>query len=246
MAEDLSVLTRQASPPDLTVAYGSDPDQVADIRYGQRGAHLPLLVLIHGGFWKPLYDRAHTEAMASALAATGWTVLTLEYRRIPHTPDATVQDIASALKNLPITVTQHNGKLLLAGHSAGGHLALWAAVKCANLSLQGVLALAPAADLRLAHSLNLGDGAVMGFLGRDPVERSDLDPKQLPAPAVAVSLVQGEADEIVPPSVAASYCATFPKTRWVSLPDSGHFALIDPLSTAWAVVVDELRKLSGG
>ena len=246
MVEDLSVLTRQASPPDLTVSYGSDSDQVADIRYGQRGAQLPLLVLIHGGFWKPQYDRMHTEAMASALAATGWTVLTLEYRRIPHTPDATLQDIASALKNLPVTVAQHNGKLLLVGHSSGGHLALWAAVTCATPLLQGVLALAPAADLCLAHSLNLGDGAVMGFLGSDPVERSDLDPKLLPAPTVAVTLVQGELDEIVPPSVAVSYCDAFPKTRWVALPDSGHFALIDPLSNAWAVVVDELHKLSGG
>ena len=68
MEEDLSVLTRKANPPDLTVAYGSEPDQIADIRYGKRGAQLPLVVLIHGGFWKPEYDREHTEAMSSALA----------------------------------------------------------------------------------------------------------------------------------------------------------------------------------
>ncbi len=223
MAEDLSILTRKANPPDLTVAYGSGPDQVGDVRYGQCGAQRPLVVLIHGGFWKPKYDRAHAEAMSSALAAAGWTVLTLEYRRIPGQPDATLQDIAVALETLPTMVDQHNGKLLLMGHSAGGHLVLWAAVTCATPVLQGVVALAPAADLRLAHMLHLGDGAVRGFLGTDPDMRPDADPLQLPAPA---------------------YCAAFPKTRLVQLPDTGHFAVIDPLSSAWPTVVEELYKLS--
>lgn len=244
MAEDLSILTRKATPPDLTVAYGSEPDQLADIRFGQRGAQLPLVVLIHGGFWKPQYDREHTEAMSSALAAAGWTVATLEYRRIPGQPDATLQDIAAALESVPAMVARHNGKLLLIGHSAGGHLVLWAAATCAPTGLQGVVALAPAADLRLAHTLHLGDGAVKGFLGTDPVSRPDADPLQLPAPAVAITIVQGGTDDIVPPAVAASYCAAFPETRLVELPDSGHFAVIDPLSSAWPAVVEALRHLS--
>ena len=189
MIEDLSILTRKGLPPDLTIAYGSDPDQVADVRYGQRGADLPLVVLIHGGFWKPQYDRTHSEAMASALAAAGWTVLTLEYRRIPGQPNCTLQDIATALEKLPAMVEQHNGKAILVGHSAGGHLALWAAAKCiaqanAGYTLHGVLGLAPAADLRLAHALHLGDGAVHTFLGTDPAARPDVDPMQLPAPTV--------------------------------------------------------------
>ncbi len=245
MAEDLSVLTRKANPPDLTVTYGSDPDQLADIRYGQRGAQLPMVVLIHGGFWKPQYDREHVEAMSSALATAGWTVLTLEYRRIPGNPDATLQDIAAALEAVPAMAVPYNGKLLLIGHSAGGHLVLWAAANCATPMLQGVVALAPAANLRLAHTLQLGDGAVRKFLGSDPAERPDVDPMLLPAPTVAVTIVQGSVDEIVPPAVAESYCAAFPKSRLVQLPDSGHFAVIDPSSSAWAVVEHELGKLSG-
>ncbi len=59
MPEDLSILTRTANPPEVTIRYGDEPDQIADIRYGTRGSDLPLLVLIHGGFWKPEYDRAH-------------------------------------------------------------------------------------------------------------------------------------------------------------------------------------------
>lgn len=245
MIEDLSVLTRTAKQPDLSLRYGDEGDQVADLRYGRRGGELPLLVLIHGGFWKPLYDRAHLEAMSSALAEAGWSTLTLEYRRVPGRPEFTFQDIAAALALLPQQVAAHNGKHLLIGHSAGGHLVLWAAVQCEQSALQGVLALAPAADLQLAHQLHLGDGAVLGFLGKDPVECPDADPVKLKAPTMAVTVLQGESDEIVPPVVPASYVAAFPKTRYVVLPDCGHFALIDPHSGAWPDVIKELEALSG-
>lgn len=244
MNEDLSVLTRKANPPDLTLAYGDHADQVADVRYGSRGSDSPLLVFIHGGFWKPEYDRAHAEAMSSALAQAGWTTLTLEYRRISGEPDVTLQDIACVLENLPARVERHSGQLLIAGHSAGGHLALWAAVRCAVPGLRGVLALAPAADLQMAHDLNLGDGAVQRFLGAPPATRADVNPLCLPAPTVAVTIIQGEGDEIVPPSVPASYCAAFPSTRLVSLPNCGHFALIDPASAAWDVLVKELTRFN--
>jgi acetyl esterase/lipase len=245
MSEDLSILTRKADPPDVIVTYGLAPEQVGDIRYGRHGAQLPLVVLIHGGFWKPQYDKTHVGTMSMALAAAGWTALTLEYRRIPGQPDATLQDIRSALQTLPSSVAQHNGKLLLLGHSAGGHLALWAAAKCKPHALQGVVALAPAADLRLSDVMQLGDGAVRLFLGTSPDARPDVDPVQQPAPAVAVTIVQGTADEVVPLEVAKSYCAVFPMTRLIVLQDTGHFALIDPISNAWPIVVEELRRSSG-
>ncbi|MEY4883478.1 MAG: hypothetical protein RIS34_1332 [Pseudomonadota bacterium] len=250
MAEDLSILTRQARAPDRTLTYGTGTDQVADIRYGRRGGQLPLVVLIHGGFWKPQYDRTHTQAMSSALADAGWTVLTLEYRRIPGDPDATLQDITTALQALPGRVDQHNGRVLLMGHSAGGHLVLWAAAKMATpalsflSTLQGVVALAPVADLRLAYGLGLGNEAVKNFLGGDPQGRPDADPMRLPAPTVAVTIVQGDDDQVVPPAVAQSYLGAFPGTRLVGLANAGHFALIDPLTPAWRVVVQTLQKLS--
>ena len=243
MSEDLSILSRTANPPDLTLSYGDHADQVTDIRYGSKGSEHPLLVFIHGGFWKPEYDRAHAEAMSCALAQAGWTTLTLEYRRVSGEPDVTLEDVMTALITLPARVECHNGQVILIGHSAGGHLVLWAAARCSNLRLQGVLALAPAADLPMAHALNLGDGAVQRFLGQDPALRSDVNPMCLPAPTMAVSILQGNDDEIVPSAVAASYCAAFPTTRLVSLPDCGHFALIDPTTAAWEIVLRELRSL---
>lgn len=244
MSEDLSILSRTATPPDLSLAYGDHADQIADIRYGSNGSELPLLVLIHGGFWKPEYDRAHAEAMSCALAEAGWTTLTLEYRRVSGQPDVTLDDVAKALEVLPAQVHSHNGQVILVGHSAGGHLVLWAAVQSAHPGLGGVLALAPAADLQMAHALDLGEGAVQRFLGQDPVHRPDVNPMCLAAPSMAVTILQGDDDEIVPPRVAASYCAAFPATRLVSLPACGHFALIDPATAAWSTVVAELRALA--
>ena len=245
MAEDLSILTRTATPPDQTLRYGPHPDQVADLRHGARGTLLPLVVVIHGGFWKPAYDRSHAQAMSAALAAAGWSVLTLEYRRTPGQPQDTVQDIAAALSTLVAQATPHNGDVLLIGHSAGGHLVLWAAAALAMPALRGVVALAPAADLRLAHGLQLGSGAVQSFLGTHPDDQPNLDPMNLKAPTVPVTIIQGEDDQVVPLAVAQSYCKAFPATRLVALPAVGHFALIDPFAPAWAAVLEALRALSG-
>ncbi|MFZ6819013.1 alpha/beta hydrolase [Undibacterium sp. Ji22W] len=247
MSEDLSILSRAAKPPDLTLSYGDHADQVADVRYGSQGSELPLLILIHGGFWKPEYDRAHAEAMSCALADAGWTTLTLEYRRVSGEPDLTLDDVMTALTTLPARAERHNAQVILIGHSAGGHLVLWAAARCAQrelpLALQGVVALAPAADLQMAHALNLGEGAVQRFIGQDPMHRADVNPLCLPAPSTRVTIIQGDDDEIVPPAVTASYCVAFPATYLISLPDCGHFALIDPATTAWEVVLRELRSL---
>ncbi|MBC3807911.1 hypothetical protein H8K52_11200 [Undibacterium seohonense] len=58
-----------------------------------------------------------------------------------------------------------------------------------------------------------------------------------------VTILQGDDDAIVPPSVAASYCAAFPRTRLVSLANCGHFDLMDPATEAWEIVLRELRTL---
>lgn len=243
-AEDPSVLSRRGNPPDATLAYGAHADQVIDVRRGKRGAELPLVVLVHGGFWRPQYDRVHTEAMSTALTQEGWTVASIEYRRVPGDPDAMLDDVAAALKAAAGKAAPHNGEVVIIGHSAGGHLVLWAAAKRV-IPLRGVVALAPVADLVQAEAKHLGRDAVRDFLGKAAGERTDIDPMRLPAPQAPVTIVQGAGDGIVPPAIAESYCKAFPATRCVTVPDAGHFALIDPQSAAWARVVAELRRLSG-
>ncbi|MEJ0035113.1 MAG: alpha/beta hydrolase [Gammaproteobacteria bacterium] len=249
--DDLSVLTRPAAAPDDVVAYGADADQIADVRFGAEGAHgthgaseRPLVLIMHGGFWRPRYDRAHTGPMAEAIAAAGWTVASVEYRRVPGEPDKTLQDVSEALAKLPAKISHHNGKVVLVGHSAGGHLVLWLSVARRTPQLIGTLALAPAADLRLARELNLGDGAVELFLGADPKTRPDVDPRQLPSPRIPTVVVQGDRDVVVRPAVAESYVSAHPSVRLVRLTGVGHFAPIDPLSAVWPTILRELLKMS--
>ncbi|TQN42841.1 acetyl esterase/lipase [Blastococcus colisei] len=246
-AEDRSVLTRQASPPDAVVPYGPHEEQVADVRFARDAAPgRPLVVLVHGGFWRPRFDRAHLRPMTEALAAAGWTTLTPEYRRIPGHPDLAVEDVHAAVRAVPRLPGLAGRRVLLAGHSAGGHLALHAA---ATFELArapaGVLALAPVADLRRAQALRLGGDAVPAFLGRDAGARPDLDPARLPTPVGPVRIVHGTGDGIVPVGVSESYLRQHPGAVLAAV-DCGHFALVDPLSAAWPTVLAALEELAGG
>jgi acetyl esterase/lipase len=241
--EDESVLTRSARAPDRVIAYGADPTQNLEIRGGGAGAgQRPLIVIIHGGFWRPDFDRAHVRPMADAIAAAGWTVALPEYTRVAHDPAPTLADLTLALGRAAGCVSDHNGRVLLAGHSAGGHLALWATAAGLCPTLVGTLALAPVADLLLAHELGLGQGAVERFLGADPVSRPDIDPRQMAAPGTATTLLHGIDDAIVPLLVSESYVAAHPLVRLIPVPGAGHYALIDPHSAAWPKVMAQLAR----
>ncbi|MFF0578494.1 alpha/beta hydrolase family protein [Streptosporangium saharense] len=226
MTEDRSVLERDAPGPDETVEYGPAPDQVTDLWHGTG----PTVALVHGGFWRPEYDRLHLRPMANALREAGWNVAVVEYRREPGRPDAAVEDVRAALAAL--------GPAVVAGHSAGGHLALLASPEEA-----GVLALAPVADLGLAHRLDLDEGAVADFLGGPPDGRPDLDPVRLGPRPGRVTIVHGTEDGRVPVEVSASYVAAHPGVSLVRLPGAGHFVVIDPESDVWSIVLRELTAL---
>ena len=248
------MLSRAARAPDAVVCYGPRADQIVDL-YRAHGAARALVILVHGGYWRPQYDRVHLRPMAQALAAAGWTVGLPEYARVPGDPDGMLADVELAVRRLPQLIRQGDegvaqggdrGRVIIAGHSAGGHLALCVAAQAeplAGASLAGVLALAPVADLLQADALNVDDGAVRDFLGEPAAKRPDLDPCRLPAPAMPVTLLHGDADSFAPQNLSRSYVAVHPQTRAVWLPGAGHFALIDPQSGVWTVVLEELERL---
>jgi acetyl esterase/lipase len=244
--EDRSVLTRPAAPPDEVLRYGTAADQVADVRRPAAApAGRPLLVVVHGGFWRPEFDRAHLGPMTEALARAGWPTVAPEYRRIPGHPDLAVADVHAVLRAVAGRPDLTGGRrVLLAGHSAGGHLALQAAAT-AGPEPAGVLALAPVADLRLGQALGLDGDAVAAFLGKDAGRRPDLDPARLPAPAAPVRIVHGTADGIVPVELSRSYVRAHPAAE-LDLVPFGHFALIDPRSDAWPAVLGALDVLAAG
>ncbi|WP_030334656.1 alpha/beta hydrolase [Streptomyces sp. NRRL B-1381] len=201
-AESASAFAHPAVAPDRTAAYGDHPDQVVDFyapRDGRTGA--PLVVLLHGGAWRSPYDRAHVSPLADFLARRGFAVANVEYRRgddIPRQRDGaepgagsagpvagrwpeTFDDVAAALDAMPALASRELPgadvrRIVVSGHSAGGHLALWAAARHvlpegspwrlpAPPSLRGVVALAPIADFATAVGLGVCGGAVTQLLG---------------------------------------------------------------------------------
>jgi acetyl esterase/lipase len=241
--EDRSVLTRSATRPDTVARWGPGVDQVADVRLGAPEG--PLLLVLHGGFWRPEYDRVHLRPMTEALAAAGWTVATPEYRRVPGDPDVTCGDVRTALATLPAELAaHHDGRVVVLGHSAGGHLALWAAAQASAPGLVGTLALAPVADLLGAERDHLDDGAVVDFLGGPAYGRGDLDPTTLPSAPTPVTVLHGDADRLVPLAQSEAYAGAHPAARLEVLPATGHFAVIDPLSGAWPQVLAAVADLA--
>jgi acetyl esterase/lipase len=146
-ADPREVLTRPAPPPDHVLRYGPGPDQVADLRLppglGMDTADRApaLILLLHGGFWRAAYDRKHLGPLAAALAAENFLVCTPEFRRTGQPGGGwpgTFDDVAAAVDRLPglarsvlggavLGGAAGPGQIILAGHSAGGHLALWSA-----------------------------------------------------------------------------------------------------------------------
>src|SRR3974390_1022194 len=109
------VLTRSAPPPDFTVSYGPGDDHVADVRLPAPSARpdpAPLVLFLHGGFWRAAYDRAHTGPLAAALTAAGFAVCTPEFRRTGQRGGGwpgTFGDIAAAVDRLPELVRDAAG-----------------------------------------------------------------------------------------------------------------------------------------
>lgn len=258
------------SPEDpLPLVYGSHPDQVADLHLPDRETPgpSPLVLFFHGGFWRAAHDRRHTAHFASALArACDCAVVNVEYRRVGAGGGwpATLTDSARAVDLLPGLASRaapgrvDTGRVVYAGHSAGGHLALWAGARHrlpagapgrtgAPAPIRGVLALAPTADLAHADRLGSGRGAVADFLGGGSAEVPEryaaADPAVLGTPAGRTVVVHGTHDEALPIDMARAYTRTT-GTTLAEVPHGGHFDVIDPESTSWPVVTRALRTLT--
>lgn len=241
VAEDRSVLFRKGPTPSFTMVYGEHPDQLCDMYMPAAQSpyrRLPV-VFLHGGYWRPEYDRSHARNAAGALAEAGWTTALAEYRRTPGNPDATVADVVDAIQS--VSRSRDHTKVIIVGHSAGGHLALLVA-GTPHLPIHATLALAPLSNLVAADVWDLDDGAVHSFLGTDPRERPDLDPSLLPRPDGPVKILHGQEDSIVPYRMSETYGSAV-DLEVAGLPDTGHYEPIDPLSRAWTQVLQALESL---
>ena len=233
-------------------AYGSEPDQCGEL-YLPDLAPAPLVCLFHGGFWRMPYGRDQLHPMASDLANAGLAVWNLGYRRIgpggsPY--PATLRDVELALSSIPILPTRYPQidarRLLFLGHSAGGHLAFWAAAKArrGGLAPSAAIGLAPLLDLVAAATADVGDGAVQAFLGGAPAAVPERYAMSSPASLLPLGVPQwifhGESDTDVPACLSRAYVAKAvaagDPVTFVSLPGVDHMTLIDPSSPVFHMV----------
>ncbi len=244
-------------PQRLT--YGDDPSQWADLSRPS-GTSRGVVVIIHGGFWKAEYDASLGEPLAADLVARGWTVLNLEYRRVGPGPGggggwpATADDVAAGIDLLRGVDGLSLDTVVTLGHSAGGHLATWAAARgrfedwAGGVEVTHVVSQAGVLDLSRGYEEGLGGGAVEAFMGADPssptYDRADPQ-RQLPL-EVPVWCVHGDQDTIVPPAYSADYVAAATaagaRAELVTV-EGDHFVLIDPGSRAWDRILAILEGL---
>jgi acetyl esterase/lipase len=261
MRDPADVLTRAAEPPDAVVRYADHDDGVIDVflpASNRRPAEpRPLVVFVHGGFWREEWDRKHARPLANALAAHNVAIAVPEYRRTggaggwPQTGD----DVEAAVSAAPRLIDEiapgwidPRAAVTLAGHSAGGHLALWSGLRLGRPVVGSIVALAPVTDLRLAAHEQLDGDATMLLLGGGPDDVADrydaadpfvglavhsIDESRHPA----ITVIHGTAYVQVPVTMSRAIAQRHPRVRYVELDGVDHFALIDPLSDAFATAV---------
>lgn len=251
-------LAHRLAVPFTSIRYGHDDDRVGELRIpGGKGPH-PVVVLVHGGFWKRHWTRELMDPLAVDLVRRGYATWNVEYRRVGEGggfPE-TLFDMGAAVDHLGTLATEHHldlNNVAVIGHSAGGHLALWAASRSRLASGEPgadplitptkVIGLAPVTDLDAAHRENLGDGAVAAFMGNATGEAWRVaSPIELLPIGVPTVLVHGTSDDEVPSSHSERYVssAAHSGASELVLFDGDHFDPIDPTSGAWAQVIARL------
>ena len=269
-AAPVATVTSEPSSPDPTlppsvieIAYGDGPDQVGDLRLPDRSGLAPVAVLIHGGFWREPFKRDLMEGLALDLTRRGFATWNLEYRRVGASGGGwpqTATDVASGVDHLAALASTYPldlSRVALVGHSAGGHLALWAGARQRlpegapgihpQVRPTYLVSLAGVVDLEEADRTDLGGGAVASFLGPSR-DRSAIYPEASPRALVPLGvpqlLVHGADDRIVPITQSERY-ATAARTagdevELLLIPGAGHFDLIDPSSPAWTATAARL------
>lgn len=238
-----------------TYEYGPARSQVADLRVPWGAGPHPVAVLVHGGFWRRPWRSDLMNALAVDLTRRGLATWNLEYRRLDIAGGGwpgTFADMRSGLNALTTAAGEHRldlERIVIIGHSAGGHLALWACAAHRDGMPGGrpevrprvAVALAGIADMAAAAHRRLGGDAAQALLGGEPEEQGEryrlASPFELLPLEVAQLLVHGDLDEAVPPELSPAYAerarAAGDEVEMMRLAETGHAALIDPRQPFW-------------
>lgn len=263
-----SILSEESPATDQRIPYGKDPLQFGELRLPKNGAKppYPVAIVIHGGCWLSQYGLSYMGHSAADLTAAGVATWTIEYRRIGNPgggwPGAfeDVAHSADALREVAKKYPLDLKRVVVTGHSAGGHLALLLAARKNftkdsplymkdPLPITGVVSLAGITDLRKTGTAC--DREVIELMGGTSTEKASLynlaSPIALLPLKVKASIVQGNADPIIPMAMATEYVDAAKQkgdpVTLVTIENAGHFEVIDPKSSAWPKIKHEILGL---
>ena len=255
--------------PPIRIAYGNDPLQFGDLRIFSSLRPVPIIVLIHGGCWRSQYDLTLMDPLAEALYREGIATWNMEYRRTEDPGGGwpgTFLDVANGFKYLDTLASEYPidlSKILVMGHSAGGHLALWlgaqnrlpkiSEIKVAGLPLiTGIISLAGIINLNTYLAPDGCGGNVINLIGGHPGKYASRYKEGTPANFLPLDipqiLIHGEYDDIVPLSHVQTYYdlskASKDDIHLYLIPNASHRDVIDPASMVWPSILKAIQQLN--
>lgn len=266
-----SIPSRKA---DVRIPYGLDAEQFGDLRLPRgKGLH-PLVILVHGGCWKSAYSTLSDLApMADALTGQGVATWNIEYRRLGQKGGGwpgTYLDVGKALDHVKTFARAKHldlSRVVVVGHSAGGHLAMWAASRHRlpsssalyrrnPLRFRAVFDLAGGPDMAAyipVEQQACADNVVEQMMGGGPKERpiryrESSASRMLPL-GVKQTIVWGSRDSVVPEAMGIAYAAKARRSgdhvEMVSFPAAGHFEIASPLDQTWPTIRSKIIRALG-
>jgi acetyl esterase/lipase len=263
---------KAGSAATLKYRYGREPEQFGELWLPNDYETHPVAVLVHGGCWSLPAGLGSMRAAAEALRDSGYAVWNLEFRRIAGPGGGypgTFLDIANGidfLRRIKDAQKLDLDRLVLVGHSTGGHLALWAAGRAhikpgsklyleKPLPVKAVVSLGGMGDLaafrstangcghkRIDYLVNMAQrGDENYFADTSPASLLPLNTRQL--------LFHAATDPMLPRNVSLRYAKkardSGDTVEYFTLKGVRPRDLIDPKSEAWPHVkkaIDEQLK----
>jgi dipeptidyl aminopeptidase/acylaminoacyl peptidase len=239
------------------IAYGTDPFQFGELTLPSAGGLHPVVIVIHGGFWRAKYDLEYMRPVCESFADAGLAVWNLEYRRIGNPGGGwpgTLNDVAAGAGYVASVSDRFQldlNRVIAIGHSAGGHLAFWLAAH--KTFLTAAVSLAGVVDLRRAWELKLSNTAVADLLDGSPADVPDrydfASPIERLSIGVPQKLFHGTIDDDVPIEISERYVQVAQlrgdDVELISLPGADHYDVVNLRTKEFALVREAVVHLSG-